>query len=129
MVFATTDIVEDITRPSFYIDFTNNKTNLMLSNAKERNVELQLFYFTQNREKPKLELLEIQDLLSNIFISHLKIIDDYIHISECYFDINKKDGYLTLNLELYSLEDIQDFMEKDLNQELMAELDTDTKIN
>ncbi|MCB2310655.1 hypothetical protein LGL55_05900 [Clostridium tagluense] len=128
--FASTDIVEEITRPSFYVDILKNKTNLMLQNARERNLELQLFYFAKNRYKSKLEVLEMQDLLSDIFISSLKVTEDfYIHIHGCEFDINKKDGYLILNLELYVLEDITEFMHKDENQEWMEEMDIETKIN
>lgn len=107
--FASTDILEEITRPSFYIDFSNNKTNLMLANARERNLKLRLFYFCENIKNSKIELMEIQDLLSDIFISCLKIDEEnYAHIHECDFDINKKDGYLTLNTELYILEQLEE---------------------
>ncbi|MBU3145727.1 DUF6838 family protein [Clostridium sp. CF012] len=124
--FASTDIVEKITRPSFYIDFQNNKTNLMLANARERNLELRLFYFCKNIKNSKIELMDMQDLLSAIFISHLKIDEEtYIHIHECDFDINKKDGYLILKIaELYLLEQLEEE-----GTEMLEVLEVNTKIN
>lgn len=121
--FSSTDIVEEIIRPCFYIDFLKNKTNLMLQNAKERNLELQLFYFAKNRTKSKIEVLEMQDLLSEIFITSLKVTEDfYISVHGCEFDVNKKDGYLILNLDLYVLEELEEE-----GTELLEELES--KIN
>lgn len=118
--FASTDIIENIKRPSFYINFNDNKTNLLLASSKERTVQVQLFYFVKDIIKSKIELLEMQEILENIFFKHIKVNDSfYIPITECIFDINKKDGYLILNLELYTLEEIPE-----ANGEMMEELNT-----
>lgn len=105
--FSSTDIVEEIKRPCFYVDFLDNKTNLVLASSKERNIKVQLFYYPKDILKSKLELLEMQELLENIFLKHLKIDEEFfINIKSCNFNVNKKDGYLILNLELYTLEEV-----------------------
>ena len=105
--FSSTSIVENITRPSLYLDFENNATNKFNHDLKERNLNVKLFYFAKNRDKSKIELLKIQDLLENLFLEELKITDSfYFPSGEVEFDVNKTDGYLTVSLELYSLEEI-----------------------
>lgn len=106
--FSTTAIVEKIIRPSFYLDFEINKTNKFNHDLKERNLNVKLFYFAKNRDNSKIELLKIQDFLENIFLEDLKITEEfYFPSGEVEFDVNKTDGYLTISLELYSLEEIE----------------------
>jgi len=120
VTFSSTDIVEKITRPCFYVDFSNNKTNLMLKHSKERSVKLELFYFAQKKNNAKIEVLEMQDLLSDIFTTSLKITEDYyISIHSCDFETNKKDGYLILSLDLNTLETLDEE-----GTEQLEELDT-----
>lgn len=103
--FSSTDITENITRPSFYIDFQNNKTGLMNAFNKERNIELKLFYFAKTRENNKLELMDIQEQLENIFIKYIKVNEDfYIPITNILFDVAKDQGCLVATIELYTLE-------------------------
>ena len=47
VIFSSTSIVENIIRPSFYIDFENNRTNKSNYNLKERNLIVKLFYFAK----------------------------------------------------------------------------------
>ena len=124
-VFSSTDIVEEIIRPCFYFDILHNKTNLMLQHAEERSLELQLFYFTTTRTGAKIEVFEMEDLLSEIFKDNLKITDDYfVSIHGCDFDTNKTDGYLILNIELDTFEELEDE-----GIEMLEELVTELKIN
>lgn len=103
--FTSTDITENITRPSFFIEFKNNKTGLMNAFNRERNAELNLYYFTKTRKNNKLELMDIQEQLENIFMKYLKINDDfYIPIEKIEFDVVKEPGYLVATIELYTLE-------------------------
>lgn len=124
--FSSTSIVENITRPSLYLDFQNNKTNKANHDTKERNLKVELFYFATIRNNAKIELLKIQDILENAFLEEIKVSDTfYFPVSEVEFDVNKTDGYLTCNFELYSLENIE-FV--DLS-EYMETLEIETKIN
>ncbi|MBY6846790.1 hypothetical protein HYI19_18525 [Clostridium botulinum] len=103
--FSSTDIREKIIRPSFYVDFTENKTSLLNGEARQRNFDVRLFYFAQNREGNKIELLEMQDLLSLIFERSIKIDDDYyIATNEIEFDSGGEEGLLIATLtNLYAI--------------------------
>ncbi|MGJ8756294.1 phage tail terminator family protein [Clostridium botulinum] len=107
--FSSTDIREKITRPSFYVDFLENKTSMLNGEASQRNFDIGLFYFSQNRETNKIELLEMQDLLSLIFQNGIKVYDDYyIAVNECEFDSRGEEGLLITTLsDLYSLSEIE----------------------
>ncbi len=124
--FSSTSIEENISRPSLYLDFETNKTNRFNYSLKERNLNVKLFYFTKTKDNSKIELMKIQDILESLFLKAIKVNEDlYFNASEVEFDVNKKDGYLTANLELYSLEEI-DFID---NAEMMETLEFNTKIN
>ncbi|WP_339325466.1 phage tail terminator family protein [Clostridium botulinum] len=107
--FSSTDIREKITRPSFYVDFQENKTSLLNGEASQREFDVRLFYFAQNREGNKIELLEMQDLLSFIFQNGIKVYDDYyIAVNECEFDSRGEEGLLITTLSnLYSLSEME----------------------
>nr|DAJ91736.1 MAG TPA: tail completion protein [Caudoviricetes sp.] len=103
--FVSTDVREKVIRPSFYVDFTENRTGLLNAEANQRNFDVRLFYFAQNHEQSKIELLEIQDLLSLIFERSIKIDDDYhIATNEIEFDSRGEEGLLIATLtELYAM--------------------------
>ena len=127
--FASTDIKESITRPSFYIEFEDNKTGSFNSNSKERTTNIKIYYFPKDRIKYKLELMDIQDYLENIFLKYVKINDGfYVNVNELDFDI--VDGVLICSLELYILEDISEEIFADTvqskeneNNELMEDIE------
>ncbi|KZL93554.1 phage tail terminator family protein [Clostridium magnum] len=127
--FTSTDITENLTRPSFFIDFENNKTGLMNAFNKERNVELKLFYFSKTRKNNKLELMDMQEQLENIFLKYIKVNDDfYIPINNIDFDVVKEQGYLLATIELYTLELLPEDSQNDSGSGEMIE-ELDIKIN
>ncbi|APH23881.1 hypothetical protein EXN00_16790 [Clostridium botulinum] len=87
------------------MDFTENKTSLLNGEAEQRNFDVRLFYFAQNREQNKIEMLEIQDLLSLIFQTGIKVSENYyISVFECEFDSRGEEGLLIATLtELYAM--------------------------
>ncbi|EKS4345787.1 hypothetical protein QB607_003824 [Clostridium botulinum] len=91
------------------MDFTENKTSLLNGEAEQRNFDVGLFYFAQNREQNKIEMLEIQDLLSLIFQTGIKVSEDYyISVFECEFDSRGEEGLLITTLsDLYSLSEME----------------------
>lgn len=105
--FSSTDIEKSIIRPSFYVEFLSNKTGRFNANNKERTLHIQLFYFPTMHIKNKMEILEVEGLLEDVFIDSLKINDNFIiPINEVDFDIT--DGTLIANIELYTIEEIED---------------------
>jgi hypothetical protein len=105
IMFASTDIRESITRPSFYAEFGNNRTGKFNKNNKERTVTVKLYYFASDPKKHKLENLEIQELLEEIFIDGLVTDDFIIEILKLEFDTI--DSVLVCEMELYTIEDIR----------------------
>lgn len=73
--------------------------------ANQRDFDVRLFYFAKNRETSKIELLEMQDLLSLIFERSIKIDDDYyIATNGIEFDSRGEEGLLIATLtELYAM--------------------------
>ncbi|MFL0251254.1 DUF6838 family protein [Clostridium neuense] len=106
--FSSTDIKEEIKRPCFYIDFFKNKTGKFNASNKERTLTTKLYYFATNIRKCKLELMEIQDLLENMFLEGLKVNDNFIvNIDDgIEFDIDKQNGFLAATFDLYTVEEI-----------------------
>lgn len=120
VIFSSTSIVENIIRPSFYIDFENGLTNKFNYKLKERNITVKLFYFAKNRDNSKIELLKIQDFLENIFLEELVVNEDFhFPVSEIEVDVMKKEGYLTVNFDLHSLEEIEIIDNSEFAEELI----------
>ncbi|EPY2283507.1 phage tail terminator family protein [Clostridium sporogenes] len=103
--FVSTDVREKVIRPSFYVDFTENRTGLLNAEANQRLFDVRLFYFGKNPAQSKIEVLEMQDLLSNIFEKNIKIDDDYhITVNEIEFDSRSEEGLLIATLtDLYAM--------------------------
>ncbi|WP_373370283.1 phage tail terminator family protein [Clostridium botulinum] len=117
--FVSTDIREKVIRPSFYVDFAENRTSLLNAEANQRLFDVRLFYFAKNRETSKIELLEIQDLLSLIFQTGIKVSDDYyISVFECEFDSRGEEGLL-----ITTLADLYTISEKEQTGEPLEELE------
>lgn len=106
--FSSTDIKEEIIRPCFYVEFFKNKTGKFNANNKERKLTTKIYYFAADSTKYKLELMEIQDLLENIFLEGLKVNDNFIiPINDgIEFDIDKQNGFLITTFDLYTIEEI-----------------------
>lgn len=103
--FASTDIKEIVVRPSFYIEFADNKTGRFNNSNKERTLNTKVYYFPTDKYKYKIELMEVQGYLEDIFLEYLKVTDDfYIDINEIDFDITS--GVLICTISLYTIEDI-----------------------
>lgn len=68
MKFSTTDIKEKVVRPSLYIEFADNKTGAFNICNKERTLSTKIYYFPKDKYQFKIELLEMQSYLENIFL-------------------------------------------------------------
>ena len=112
------NIEEEFTRPSVRTSIDNLKTSAFMQSMKERNFIVRIYYFSKNREKNKIELLEIKEKLEEAFFSHLKIKGAFfIYIDEIEFNIS--DGILIAEFDVMTLEDIMN----DIDLENMEELE------
>lgn len=117
------NLEEEFQRPSVRTSIDNLKTSAFMQSMKERNFIVRIYYFSKNREKNKIELLEIQEKLEEAFFSHLKIKGAFfIYIDEIIFNIT--DGILIGEFEVRTLEEILN----DINAENMEELEIKTKV-
>ena len=117
------NLEEEFERPSVRTAIDNLKTSAFMQSMKERNFIVRLYYFSKNREKNKIELLEIQEKLEEAFFSHLKIKGAFfIYIDEIIFNVT--DGILIGEFEVRTLEEILN----DINTENMEELEIKTKV-
>lgn len=106
--FSSTDIKEEIIRPCFYVEFFRNKTGKYNADNKERKLTTKLYYFAKEQNKYKIELLEIQDLLDNIFLEGLKVNNNFIINldGQLDFSVDKTNGFLICTFDLYTIEEI-----------------------
>lgn len=117
------NLEEEFERPSVRTSIDNLKTSAFMQSMKERNFIVRIYYFSKNREKNKIELLEIQEKLEKAFFSHLKIKGAFfIYIDEIVFNVS--DGILIGEFEVRTLEEILN----DINTENMEELEIKTKV-
>lgn len=117
------NLEEEFERPSVRTSIDNLKTSAFMQSMKERNFIVRIYYFSKNREKNKIELLEIQEKLEEAFFSHLKIKGAFfIYIDEIVFNVS--DGILIGEFEVRTLEDIIN----DINIEAIEELEIKTEV-
>lgn len=117
------NLEEEFERPSVRTSIDNLKTSVFMQSMKERNFIVRIYYFSKNREKNKIELLEIQEKLEEAFFSHLKIKGAFfIYIDEIIFNVT--DGILIGEFEVRTLEEILN----DINTENIEELEIKTKV-
>ena len=117
------NLEEEFERPSVRTSIDNLKTSAFMQSMKERNFIVRIYYFSKNREKNKIELLEIQEKLEEAFFSHLKIKGAFfIYIDEIVFNVS--DGILIGEFEVMTLEDIMN----DINIEVIEELEIKTEV-
>ena len=71
---------EGITRPSFFISLDNIKARDFMREALDREITVRIYYFPSTIDNNKIELLNMQDKLSELFL-------------HCYFDIRLCENY------------------------------------
>ncbi len=103
------DVTEPIERPSIKIQLDNNRTGKFNSCNKERTLTVRVYFFAKDRNKYKLDNLEMQDIIENAFLEEVKVTDTfYIPITEDGVDCIVTDSVLQCSFDLYSIEEIVD---------------------
>lgn len=122
---SSEDIKEGFKRPSFFVNIENNMSNKFNEVTKEKKLTIRIYYFPSDRYKNRVELLEAQDKLENIFFEGLKVNDNtFIPLADD-MEAIIVDGVLQLSLYLYVLEEIEDTD----TSPLMDTLHIDNKVN
>ncbi len=77
------DIEEGFKRPAFFVDIDNHNKSTIGEVLKDVNLTVRIYYFSASKYKNRIELLEMTENLTNMFLTNLKINEDfYIPIDE-----------------------------------------------
>lgn len=111
---------DKIVRPSFSVDFDGIKPSDFMNKSLERDITVRIYYFSTDKDKNKIEYLDMQDDLNTLFLEDniLEINENVkIQIEELEFDV--VDKVLETSFDIFISEDY----ERTDNTELMEELD------
>lgn len=98
----STDIKEGFLRPCFYVEIDNNKANKLNPSSKEKTLTVRIYYFPTDRYENRIELLETQDNLENMFFEGLQVNQDFfIPTLDNELNFTTTDGVLQLSFDLY----------------------------
>lgn len=102
--FISDDVKEGFFRPSFRVVIDNLRESNFMDFSRERAFTIRLYYFAKDKERNKIENLDMIDSLSELFIDNgaLQINDEYsIEIVEdVEFDIVDNIVHCYINLEI-----------------------------
>ncbi len=120
----STDIKEGFERPCFYVQVDDNRANKLNPNSKEKTLTIRIYYFPKDRYENRIELLEIQDILENMFFDGLQVNENfYISTLDNDLTFTVVDGVLQLSFDLYYVqlldeEDAEPLEELEVNNRL-----------
>lgn len=117
---SSTDITEGFDRPSFFIEFDDMRSSDFMKEALDRNFTVRIYYFPKEKDKNKVEILNMEDDLNEIFIQdgvigidtetaievdelELEIVDKVL---QCSFDVMISENYDRVD-NIPNMEDIE----------------------
>lgn len=79
----STDIEEGFNRPAFFVDIDNHNRSMLGEILKDVSLTVRIYYFPSSKYKNRIEVLTMIEDLTNLFLTNLKINEDfYIPIDE-----------------------------------------------
>lgn len=110
--FISDDVQEGFFRPSFRVVIDNLRESNFMDFSRERAFTIRLYYFAKDKDRNKIENLDMIDSLSQLFVDDgiLKINDEFSIeiIEEIEFDIVDNVVHCYINLEI-----VEDFERTD----------------
>lgn len=97
------DVQEGIKRPSFFIDFDNIRVQDFMNLSVDKTMTVRIYYFSKERDRNKIENMEMQDELTDLFLNdNVLRIDGHIGAEIEELEFNVVDGVLHcyFNLEI-----------------------------
>lgn len=115
----SSDIEEGFKRPSFFIDMLDTKVDNLMDNFQEREIEFDILYFPKHPKKNQMDLLEMRDVLTKIFVEekYFNITDDLVveatdvnvfeidKVLHCEFKIFISEQYIRIHE--YNMEELE----------------------
>lgn len=101
------DVNEGFKRPSFFMSFDNVKASDFMREALDREITVRIYYFSRTIDNNRIELLNMQDKLNELFLEdNLIRVNEYMNIEvdelefniidkvlHCYFDMRLCENY------------------------------------
>jgi len=113
------DIEEGFKRPSFFVSLENLKAENYMNSFQEKSGDIRIVFFPTHKHKNQEEILDTQDLLSDVFLKEKKIAlenGSCIDVSEV--DIDVVDKVLHFDFKIWLAEEY----EREVAAENMEEL-------
>lgn len=74
------DIEEGFKRPSFFVSLENLKAENYMSSFQEKSGDIRIVFFPTHKHKNQEEVLDTQDLLSEIFLKRRRYYWRMVHV-------------------------------------------------
>ncbi len=97
------DFQETLQRPSLKMILENGTARKYNSLSKERILLYRIYFFAANAQKPKLENMDVQEKLENLFLDGIFVKDDF-HIPIDNLEFETTDGVLVCTFQLRTIE-------------------------
>jgi hypothetical protein len=110
----STDIRQGYTRPCFYVEMDRDMAYKLNTQLKEKTVSIRIYYFPTTEYDSRVELLDMQDKLENIFLEGVWITPSFFMPTfqqdgqDNGLDFVIVDGILQMQFYLYSIQEIPD---------------------
>lgn len=99
------DVSGPIIRPSGKVELEDGTDARLLDSGRERTVTFRLYYFTANKDRPKMENLAVRQAVGEAFLDGITVEDTYLGIDEG-ISFTVTDGVLVATLDLTITEPI-----------------------
>ena len=113
----STDIRQGYKRPCFYVEMDRDMAYKLNTQLKEKTVSIRIYYFPTTEYDSRVELLDMQDKLENIFLEGVWITPSFFMPTfqqdgqDNGLDFVIVDGILQMQFYLYSIQEIPDTTE------------------
>ncbi len=97
------DFQETLQRPSLKIILENGTARKYNSLSKERILLYRIYFFAQNAQRPKIENMNMQEKLENLFLDGIFVKEDF-HIPIDDLEFETTDGVLVCTFQLRTIE-------------------------
>ena len=110
----STDIRQGYTRPCFYVEMDKDMASKLNTQLKEKTVSIRIYYFPTTEYDSRVELLDMQDKLGNVFLEGVWITPSFFMPTfqqdgqDNGLDFVIVDGILQMQFYLYSIQELPD---------------------
>lgn len=102
---STQDVKEGYKKKTIYVYLDDVKSDDYMRKYSERNISVAMVYFPEDERKSTVELLDVQDKLTNLFTQKNEFeIKNGVYGVVSEVNSHRQDGVLTFDFDLYVYE-------------------------